>query len=351
MKTHLERQTNCGRQHFSTTVSIDANLVRTSTRSCSGLLSKNLAGQTAAVALVFVCLLVSAAAAKHDGREIPFSLFRNHLIVAEGLLKQQRRYVLIDTGTNVSIVDAATADELKLQRISDGNITTVDGLAEAYFAILPELELGPIHRENLQVAVNDLSWVRDQIGIRVEAVIGVDALKAANFQIDYISRTIRFGVIRMPQTAASMTEENGLLTVQAELNGTPAKLLVDTGGSALVLFAMEIPQVKEWKDMGIPIRMSNLAGHTDLRQIQIKDAHIAGVNLSGTLALIAGSPTCCHLQGLLGISQVQFKRVVFDFTRRLVGFELQNSFTPLQTGNLANACCNAAQQSRTLRAR
>ena len=322
-----------------------------SSGSRGGCRSNTIAGQTAAVIAVFVCLVISAAAAKHDVQEIPFILYRNHLIVVEGSLKQQQRHVLIDTGTNVSIIDTATAEELNLQHIADGNITTLDGVAQAYFAILPELALGPIHRENLRVAVNDLSWVHNQIGIRVDAVIGIDALQAANFQIDYISRTIRFGAIRMPRTAAPMVEENGLLTVQAELNGTSAKLLVDTGGSALVLFAAEMPQVTEWKDLGIPIRMSNLAGHTDLRQIQLKDAHIGDVNLSGTLALIAGNPTCCHLQGLLGISQVQFKRVVFDFTRSLVGFELQNSFIPLQTGNLADACCNAAQQPRAIRVR
>jgi predicted aspartyl protease len=322
-----------------------------SSGSRGGFRSNTITGQTAAVIAVFVGLVISAAAAKHDVQKIPFILYRNHLIVVEGSLKQQQRHVLIDTGTNVSIIDTATAEELNLQHIADGNITTLDGVAQTYFAILPELALGPIHRENLRVAVNDLSWVHNQIGIRVDAVIGIDALQAANFQIDYISRTIRFGSIRMPRTAAPMVEENGLLTVQAELNGTSAKLLVDTGGSALVLFAAEMPQVTEWKDLGIPIRMSNLAGHTDLRQIQLKDAHIGDVNLSGTLALIAGNPTCCHLQGLLGISQVQFKRVVFDFTRSLVGFELQNSFIPLQTGNLADACCNAAQQPRAIRVR
>jgi predicted aspartyl protease len=322
-------------------------------RSGNSTFPRNSACRTVIVTTLFLFVVITGSAAKRsDALEIPFTLYRNHLVVTEGILSgQAKRNVLIDTGTNVSIIDTAAADELGLQRTATGNVTVVDGVTQTYFAVLPNIELGPMHRENLMVAVSNLSWLRDQTGIRVDAVIGVDALETANFQIDYASRKIHFGPVRIPRSAVPILQENGLLTIRAELNGTPAKLLVDTGGSALILFAGELPQANEWETMGTPIRMSNLAGHTDLRQVQLNEARIGKVNLSGSLALVAGNATCCHLQGVLGISQVQFKRVTFDFARRLVGFELQNSFLPLQNGNLAAVCCNAADQSRMIRAR
>lgn len=281
------------------------------------------------VVIVPLLVLGSDSWAKHsaDVQQIPLQLYRNHLVVVIGSLgRLEHRKLVIDTGTNPTMVDNATAHELGLQQVGQslGAINVVDGRAPTYYSILPTLDLGPIHRESMHVAVADFSWLRKQAGIQVDAVIGLDALSQINFQIDYQSRRISFGAIPALRSSVPMAESDRLLMVQAKLNGVPARLMVDTGGSALVLFAGKLPESTSWQTLGTAVRFANLAGQTMLQKVQLKQFRIGEINLGGGIALVEETPTCCNFQGILGISARQFRRIAFDFKLRLVGFELQD---------------------------
>jgi predicted aspartyl protease len=259
-------------------------------------------------------------------QEIPFKLYRNHLVVVVGSLgRLEQKNLLIDTGTNPTVVDEATAQELGLEQIDQSTVrvNVVDAMVPTYYSILPKLGVGPLSHEAMRVAVSNLSWLHDQAGIRVDAVIGLDVLSQVNFQIDYQSKRISFGAIRVPRWAVPMVSADHLLMVQAKLNGIPAELMVDTGGSSLVLFAEKLPKSGGWQTLGTKVTFSNLAGHTALQKVLLKGLRIGETDLSGTIALVADTPACCDFQGILGISGRQFKRITFDFKRHLVGFELQ----------------------------
>jgi predicted aspartyl protease len=324
-------------------------------------------GKMHAAPTLFLCsvsllALTNDVWAKHSDavREIPFTLYQNHLVIAVGSLGgSERRNLMIDTGTNPTMVDDATAGELGLERLSrsGGSISVVDGSVTTYHSILPMLDLGPIHREAMPVAVTDLSWIREQIGIQVDAVIGLDVLAQLNFQIDYPSRRISFGAIRIPRSAVPMQEADHLLIVQAKVNGEPAKLVVDTGGSSLILFAERLPQSTSWRTLGATGKLSNLAGDAELQKVQLKELRIGETSLSDSIAFVGKTSTCCKFQGILGISTRKFKRISFDFRRRLVGFELQETDANLMESLDAPACeslfelpvCRAAAASRRVR--
>lgn len=313
--------------------------------------------------IVPLVALTSDGWAKHSDavREIPFKLYGNHVVVAVGRLgRLEQRNLVIDTGTTPTMVDDATAHELGLEQVghSNGSINVVNGKVPTSYSILPTLDLGPIHRESMPVAVANLSWLREQAGIRVDAVIGLEVLAQINFQIDYQSKKLSFGAIRIPRSAVPMADTDRLLMVQAKLNGLPARLMVDTGGSAVVLFAGTLPQSTNWRTLGSSAKFSNLAGQTVLRKVQLKELKIGDTDLSGTIALLGETPACCAFQGILGISARQFKRIVFDFRRHLVGFELQDSavlesFEPQSCGASWNSavCRNANINSRLIEVR
>jgi predicted aspartyl protease len=292
-------------------------------------------GKLHAAPTLFLCsvsllALTNDVWAKHSDavREIPFKLYQNHLVIAVGSLGgSEQRNLMIDTGTNPTMVDDTTARELGLERVSrsGGSTSVVDGSVPTYHSILPTLDLGPIHREAMPVAVTDLSWLREQIGIQVDAVIGLDVLAQLNFQIDYQSRRISFGAIRIARSAVAMEQADRMLIVQATLNGEPAKLVVDTGGSSLILFAQRLPQSTSWRTLGTTVKLSNLAGDAELQKVQLKELRIGETDLSDSIALVGKTPVCCNFQGILGISAGKFKRIGFDFRRRLVGFELQDT--------------------------
>jgi predicted aspartyl protease len=276
--------------------------------------------------LLLLSILTPEAPAKSSDalQKISFKLYRNHLVITLGSLAGSgKRKLLIDTGTNVSMVDIATAHELGLRPAMNGTLKAIDGIVQASYSILPSIDLGPIHGESLPVAVVDLSWLYDQAKIRVDAVVGVDVLGRSSFEIDYQSKVIKFGAIRIPKSAMLAEEVDRLLTVPVRLNGGPAQLLVDTGGSALVLFTSELPRSTTWKTLGTT-RLSNSAGYATVSEVQVRELQIGDTNLNGSKALIAGTPACCHLQGILGISALHFNRVSFDFKHHMVGFEFRN---------------------------
>lgn len=280
-------------------------------------------------ALVLLLAWCTGGWTKHSDhvQEMPFKLYQDHVVIIAGSLGgSEQRNLLIDTGTNPTVVDIAVAHELGLDHAvkQSGTLSVVDGVVQSYYAVLPRMEFGPVHQDSMTVAVTNLSWIREKIGIRVDAVIGWDALAEHNFQINYESRKISFGDVRMPKQSVPVVEGDRLLMVNAQLNGETVKLMVDTGGSGLVLFANELPKSSSWLTLGTTSKLSNLAGQSMLREVQLKELRIGGTNLDGTIASIAGKPTCCKVQGVLGVSAVQFKRIVFDLEQRRVGFELRD---------------------------
>jgi hypothetical protein len=57
---------------------------------------------------------------------------------------------------------------------------------------------------------------------------------------------------------------------------------------------------------------------------------------------VANTPTNYNFQGVLGISARQFKRVMFDFTQRRVGFELQDTNGMAWAHSLCDALSDSA---------
>jgi predicted aspartyl protease len=282
--------------------------------------------RTLCLCMAAFAIAMPSARAKHanDVPKISFQLVRNHLIVASGKLGQiSDRNLLIDTGANPTVVDQSLAYELGLKPIGHppGGMTTIAGVAQAYYAIR-SLDLGPIHRAYMLVAVANLSLIEAQAGLRIDAIVGLDAIVPTNFQIDYLSKKIGFGDISMPSGTISMTPNTSFAVVEAQLNGTGVNLMIDTGSSQFVLFRNQLPESIASLPIGEKILLSNVAGDLVAPQVQLQSMHIGRHDFSGSTALLATVRNCCKFQGMLGISSLHFRRVSFDFKHRLLGLEL-----------------------------
>jgi predicted aspartyl protease len=251
-----------------------------------------------------VVLLSTTAAAKHNVQKIPFKLYRDHLVVASGRLGHiEKRNLLIDTGANPTVVDEALAHDLGLKPVArpPHGMTVVGGVADTYYAILESLDIGPVHREALVVAVANLSFMQAGARVRIDAIVGLDALAPNNFQIDYDSRNVIFGSFRSPSSAVPLLKTTGFVIIKTTIDGTAVNLAVDTGSSEFVLFRNRLP-----------VAISSLAS-------------------------IATAAVSNEFQGVFGISAWRFKRVTFDFERGLFGMELADQ-SPLDPEPVAGAC-------------
>jgi hypothetical protein len=124
---------------------------------------------------------------------VKFSLYRGYLIVAAGSASPltDLNFVL-DTGASSTILDKRLALKLHLDELPT-SVAVLDGRVQAGKAIVRSLEFGPLHRDNFPVLIQDLSFLEKALSVRVDAVIGLDALGQSTFVVDYTSREIRFG--------------------------------------------------------------------------------------------------------------------------------------------------------------
>src|SRR5215469_2440948 len=294
-----------------------------------------------------VLLILSATGwAKHSKEieELPLQLLSNHILVVQGLLNGQPSKLVIDTGARPTAVDSATAERLGLRSNEgrSGTVAVVGGRVPAYLSMLSDVELGPIHVNLLPVVVTSLSWIRQQTGVDVDAVVGWDVLANCTVQIDYRAKRISFGPVRVRGTQVPLVEDSGMPTVEASLDGKKIRLLLDTGGSGIVLFPALLSKTVNRAFGGTTARLNNLAGEKDLQQIRLKNLTIGAADMSGRMALIAGDPKCCSFQGILGISALQFDRVTFDSHRGLVALNLRDEGADLSL--LPNTCPPDVQQ-------
>jgi predicted aspartyl protease len=298
---------------------------------------------------VVVLLSVNAAAKHKSVQKVPFKLYRNHLVVADGQLGNMgKRNLLIDTGAIPTVVDEALAHELGLKPVGRPaqGMTVVGGVAETYYAVLQSLDLGPVHRESLVVAVANLSLMQASVGVRIDAIVGLDALAPSSFQIDYDARKILFGSLHTAGPAVPMLPDSRFAIIETQVNGNPVKLAIDTGTSEMVLFRNTLPKTIASLSSNTNIQVSNLAGDLLAPQVQLANFKVGDQDLSGSMALLTTIPNCCEFQGVLGITALRFKSVTFDFQHRLFSLELLDqeegdSIPGLCAGRSAGNCRHA----------
>lgn len=146
----------------------------------------------------FAGLLVTLACfssfAQSNVVEVPFDFYRNEIIIQVKVNGKGPFNMMLDTGTDPSAIDIATARELGLKldpvgRKASGGGTEVN---LAYGTKLALVELGGITAKNLEAVAIDLTKISDRFGKPVHGVLGHSLLNHRIVQIDYPNRVVRF---------------------------------------------------------------------------------------------------------------------------------------------------------------
>ncbi len=102
--------------------------------------------------------------------------------------------MILDTGTNPSLINRAAAEKMKLPRKAE-SLETLSGTIQAESVVLTGLDIGPLHASSLRVMVHDLTVMEQNLGISLGGIIGLDVLSSGTFTIDYPRRRSAFGLI------------------------------------------------------------------------------------------------------------------------------------------------------------
>jgi len=153
--------------------------------------------------------------------------------------------MLVDTDTDPSMIDTATARDLGLQ-VGSTNSEATGGGTEAhsvYLTKLPTVELGSVVAKDVSAGTIDLTNLSKRVGKPVHGILGYSFLKDRILQIDYPNSKLRFhsslpypGIQFAPNTvnliAFPLRREDGVVIIDSIfINGEKMKATLDTGSS------------------------------------------------------------------------------------------------------------------------
>ncbi len=252
--------------------------------------------------------------------EIPFTLYDGYVIVVDAQIGDlQHKRLLLDTGTNPSLIDRNVSTELGL-RGSVRDLALFNKSVAAERVTLGSIQIGPIRTKNLQVMVADLSGFAGDLGTRIDGVVGMDVLGANSFTIDYRKKRILFGALAQRHTTP-LSSAAQLVTVEVKAGGKTLKLIVDSGTPQLTLFQ---DRLQDLDSVSTPIirRGRNLSGTVVCHTIILPSTKIGtdalGPQRASVVTIQKDVPK--EFDGLMGLSFLHPTSVSFDFERHVFGW-------------------------------
>jgi hypothetical protein len=274
--------------------------------------------------LLWMCTCALPASVTSQGisrtQTVPIQLYSGYVVVVRGSIGDlEKRNLVIDTGAYPSVVDHDVAKKLGLS----GRTTPmrmVDRTLTAESVILPVLRFGPLEARDVRVVVQDMSFLSQQLGVRVDAMIGPDVLARQNFSIDYVDKTLTFGAVRTLSWSTPMQNRSGMACLDVEFNGPPQRLLLDTGAAEVLLFSGT-----SWlqKTSGYVRQSSNLGGAITLRQVGVKEILLGEQNLGSRQILVSDEKNMdvYPFDGLLAPRGLNLRQIAFDFEHQVFSWE------------------------------
>jgi hypothetical protein len=173
----------------------------------------------------------------------------------------------------------------------------------------------------MPVFVADLSFMQRDLGERIDAVVGLDVLKASSFTIDYEARKIVFGPTPQYRDWVPFADGPPMITVEMQIGGESKKLLVDTGAEGLFLFREESRRVEALESATLQAG-SHVSLSRNREQVEIPDVRLGNLRRSRQAAYVVRTQdeSLRDFDGLLGLQALGITKVVFDLERGRLGW-------------------------------
>jgi len=168
----------------------------------------------------------------------PGSTVRNSVGFVQGTINGKGPYwFLIDSGANRSALDDDVARDLGLLTPGKSKVEGAGGSITVAEATVGELDAGGLHARKLKPTVYDLSGSLSPEGQTTAAILGVDALQKYAVLFDTKGGRVAFAenadqlANLKGATIVPFEFDNGIPRINAEIEGVPAKLRIDTGAA------------------------------------------------------------------------------------------------------------------------
>ena len=196
------------------------------------------------IVLILAVLTLGTLAAGQSS-EVPFDFIHNEIVVRVMINGKGPFNAMIDTGTDPSAIDIATARGIGIElgkkaHKSAGGGTDVN---LTYACKLPGVVMGDIKATNIEAGAINLSKVSERMGVNIDAILGYSFLKKRIVQFDYPRSVVRFldrpldpgrakNAVTLPFRFKHDVLIDGIL-----VNGKPVTANLDTGSSGSIEFS------------------------------------------------------------------------------------------------------------------
>ncbi len=259
--------------------------------------------------------------ARQAKTSVGFQLYRDYLIIVQGAVGPLKGLnFLLDTGANTTVLDPQLARKLHLDAAS-ADVAVLSGSVKGQIATAPSLQFGPIRRANVRVLIEDLSFIQDALPFQIDAIVGLDVLGQSTFVIDYSSRKIQFGPTPSMPVSIPLQLNDGLAFVDAMVNHTRVRLLVDTAAPSLVIFKESIDP-KTGLEGGRAQPPPKRIGDFDRKRVRQISLRLGEVEFSHESAFVVPNLRDAghDFDGLMSPVALGFTRVAVNLTQKTLAF-------------------------------
>ena len=283
--------------------------------------------------LTLVCLIFCFASALQandrprpaenaSGSALPFRLSSGYLIQVEGRIGDQTHLkFILDTGATISMVDQRIAQKLKLDAHTAKSFN-FDRDFKWDTATISEVQFGPIHAANVVVLVGDLARY-SEFARKADAIIGMDLLNLSNVTIDFGASNLIFDLTAPKAYLAGGDPMTKCLIVELQVQGRPVHVIVDTGLQGILLYEERMRKSVPGLRTAGSIKSATMGGRMQVKQATLPDVVFGNRNRELSV-LFLPSPAADMLpgiDGIVGITALQARRVHFNFSKKTLLWE------------------------------
>ena len=282
-----------------------------------------------------ICLLITVLAltttlvrAAEKSDEISFKLVQGFGIVVRGDIgRLHDMNFLVDTGAVPSVLGQRAASQLGI-RGTRGPLTVLNKDSQAEYVTVDEVKLGWICADHLPMVVVDLAHLEQRLGIRLDAIIGLDLLSGQNISIDYKHRIIARGLSGLARHSVEVETFSAAgapyWIVPISLGGATLRVLLDTGANDVALFAPRASTPFKLAS-NQTIAHQSAAGEQSAITLPPMTLVLSDAKFKNQSAIVVGEAPGAlrEIDGVLGPTALGIVRIEFDWEQRRLRWDTQ----------------------------
>jgi predicted aspartyl protease len=283
---------------------------------------------------------ISQTSSKEQVIEVPFDFYQNEIILQVKVTDKGPFNMMLDTGTDPSAIDLATAKDIGLKldpigRPGSGGGTSVNLV---YETALSHLEVGGLVARNVEAVAIDLSKISQRLAKPLHGILGHSLLNRRVVQIDYPKRVVRFyskspfpksanQVNTSKRTVLPFRYDDNILIDEVSVNGKKMTGNLDTGSDGTFKLTPAAVSYLGLGDEASKAPVSASVGYNGVAENRVgnlRNVTIGGISVDAPTVIFFGKGTGRDkkIWGInVGNGFLKDFVVTIDYQRRLISLE------------------------------